>query len=307
MKRNSKILYLMLLGILCFWCVGCGSKEQLNNSYDNASHASGDAVGHVTAAASADGLTVDDSSEETVSGEALDENASGEAAQSKSSKKTSSSTSKKSVSSSTSKSTKNKHRQTVKQKTTNADVSSTEQAATATTQSANPYIEESDGTDTSQDAYQTEPVPQGEQLPVEPQDVTVNTEVANTCSLTVECKTVLSNMDKLAANKKSIVPSDGIIYQNDTAVFYEGESVFDVLKRELTDNRISFEFTGTPLYNSAYIEGIGNLYEMDCGARSGWIFQVNGWSPNYGCSRYVVNNQDKIVWRYTCNMGKDLD
>ena len=62
--------------------------------------------------------------------------------------------------------------------------------------------------------------------------------------------------------------------------FYEGETVFHVLLRETKKNKIHFEFVNTPVYNSAYIEGIGNLYEFDCGELSGWMYCVNGWYPN---------------------------
>ena len=67
------------------------------------------------------------------------------------------------------------------------------------------------------------------------------------------------------------------------------------------------EFVNTPMYNSAYIEGIHNLYEFDCGQLSGWIYKVNGWSPNYGCSRYALKDGDVIEWVYTCNLGIDVD
>ncbi len=170
----------------------------------------------------------------------------------------------------------------------------------------NPYIVNSDGKDKGKDKYNTEPIPEGEQLPVEPADVTVDTNEAATCSLIVECKTVLNNSKQLKKGKESIIPPDGIIYQNSEAVFYEGESVYDVLCRELKEHSIHYEFTFTPGYNSDYIEGIGNLYERDCGSLSGWKYFVNSWSPNYGCSRYIVKRGDKIEWRYTCDLGKDL-
>ena len=61
------------------------------------------------------------------------------------------------------------------------------------------------------------------------------------------------------------------------------------------------------MYNSAYIEGINNLYEFDCGELSGWMYKVNGWFPNYGCSACKVENGDDIVWCYTCKgFGKDV-
>ena len=62
----------------------------------------------------------------------------------------------------------------------------------------------------------------------------------------------------------------------------------------------------TPMYNSYYIEGINQLYEFDCGDKSGWMYSVNGWYPNYGCSSYEVKDGDKIEWRYTCDLGSDV-
>ncbi len=66
------------------------------------------------------------------------------------------------------------------------------------------------------------------------------------------------------------------------------------------------EASWTPMYNSAYVEGIGNLYEFDCGSGSGWMYRVNWWYPNYGCSRYQLADGDYIEWRYTCDLGADV-
>ena len=66
------------------------------------------------------------------------------------------------------------------------------------------------------------------------------------------------------------------------------------------------EFSFSPGFNSNYVEGINNLYEFDCGQNSGWMYCVNGWYPNYGCSRYVVQDGDVIEWNYTCDLGRDL-
>lgn len=88
--------------------------------------------------------------------------------------------------------------------------------------------------------------------------------------------------------------------------FTEGESVHDVLQRVCKDAGIQMESSFTPAYNSAYVEGINNLYEFDCGQLSGWMYNVNGWFPNYGCSKYTVQDGDVINWVYTCNLGKDV-
>ena len=104
-----------------------------------------------------------------------------------------------------------------------------------------------------------------------------------------------------------ITPSDGIILAPTEVTFYEGESVFDVIQRVCKEYNIHLEFSFTPIYNSAYIEGIHNLYEFDCGALSGWMYRVNGWYPNYGCSRYQLADGEVVEWRYTCNdLGKDI-
>ena len=79
----------------------------------------------------------------------------------------------------------------------------------------------------------------------------------------------MDNKENLTEGKESLVPEDGVIYSEREVTFYEGESVFDVLQREMKNNRIHLESSFTPKYNSAYIEGINNLYEFDCGRWSG--------------------------------------
>ena len=159
--------------------------------------------------------------------------------------------------------------------------------------------------DTGKDKYLTEPVPEGKPLPVEPQDVEVS-DREYTCTLSVRCDTIIKNIHWLDSEKVDIVPKDGVIFAEKAITFYEGESVFDVLLREMKRNNIHLEFEDTPIYNSAYIEGIGNLYEFDCGELSGWMYKVNGWFPNYGCSRYQLSDGDRIEWVYTCDLGVDV-
>lgn len=151
----------------------------------------------------------------------------------------------------------------------------------------------------------TDPVPEGKPEPVEPQAVKV-TQKAMTCTLSVSCSTILDHMDNLTPEKTKLVPKDGILFAPQEVTFYEGESVFDVLLREMQNHKIHMEFVNTPIYNSAYIEGIGNLYEFDCGQLSGWMYKVNDWFPNYGCSRYMLEAGDQVEWVYTCDLGRDV-
>ena len=147
----------------------------------------------------------------------------------------------------------------------------------------------------------TEAPTQPEPVPPESQTVT-NTE--RKCTLTIRCDKLVGNAE-LDPDKVELVPADGVMFTAE-AVFYEGESVFNVLQRTLKQNKQHLEFEQTPLYNSAYIEGICNLYAYDAGALSGWMYSVNGVFPNYGCSQYQVQDGDSIEWHYTCDLGADL-
>lgn len=126
------------------------------------------------------------------------------------------------------------------------------------------------------------------------------------CTLSVKCDTILDNIEQLSHEKIELVPENGIIFAEKQVEFDDGESVFDVLLRQMQGNNIHLEFESTPVYNSIYIEGIANLYEFDCGELSGWMYSVNGEFPNYGCSRYILSSGDKIEWIYTCDSGADV-
>ncbi|AZN43913.1 DUF4430 domain-containing protein [Paenibacillus albus] len=163
------------------------------------------------------------------------------------------------------------------------------------------------GTNTGKkDPYLTDKVPAGKPAPVEWQDAKVDKKQPLTVTLSVSCKTILDHLDDFDPDKLEVLPEDGIIFAEQKVTFYEGETVFDVLLREMKKHKIHMEFEMTPLYNSNYIEGIHNIYEFDCGELSGWMYRVNGWFPNYGASRYKLKDGDVIEWLYTCDLGRDI-
>ena len=114
------------------------------------------------------------------------------------------------------------------------------------------------------------------------------------CTISIECKNILNNMDNLKKTKEEFIPEDGWILKETEVAFQGGETVFDVLKKVCGENGIHMSSKYTPLYKSYYIEGINQLYEMDCGKNSGWMYSVNGKYPNYGCSEYKLRDGDKI-------------
>ena len=132
-------------------------------------------------------------------------------------------------------------------------------------------------------------------------------ETQNLCTITIDCRTILDNLSLLDGEKAPYVPADGMILNTVTVEFTPGESVLDVLKRVCEASGILLEYSWAPVYDAYYLEGINHLYELDCGSESGWMYQVNGSFPNYGCSAYEVKPGDSIAWRYTCvGMGADL-
>ena len=127
-----------------------------------------------------------------------------------------------------------------------------------------------------------------------------------TCTLEIRCDTLLGNLDKLTEGKAALVPEDGILLPVTEVEFTGGNSVFDVFRQTLKNQKIHFEYVDASAYDSVYIEGIGNLYEFDCGPQSGWMYSVNGTYPGLGCSGYTLADGDVIVFSYTLDLGADL-
>lgn len=129
-------------------------------------------------------------------------------------------------------------------------------------------------------------------------DVATDSAGAKTCTITIKCNTILSNMDKLDSAKAKYVPRNGVILATSTIEFRDGETVFDVSKRTCKAAGIPFVYKKSSM--GYYVQGINNLFEFDCGSQSGWLYSVNGSMPNHASSAHNVKNGDKIVWHYTC-------
>ena len=134
-----------------------------------------------------------------------------------------------------------------------------------------------------------------------------NQDTQNLCTITIRCDTIFDNADALEEAKAPYVPESGEILPVVTVEFTPGETVFQVLQRVCEASELQLEYSWTPLYDSYYVEGINHLYEFDCGFESGWMYKVNGWFPNYGCSAYELQGGEEIVWYYTCKgLGTDV-
>lgn len=127
-----------------------------------------------------------------------------------------------------------------------------------------------------------------------------------TCTVAVVCYTAKTKKDegKLKPGIAKVVPDNGVIVKEKKVVFHRGETVLDVLQQVAGKEGIQISVRGGGA--TAYVESINNLYEFNCGGKSGWMYQVNGKFPDIGASKYKVKGKDKIVWEYTCNGGKDV-
>ncbi len=121
-----------------------------------------------------------------------------------------------------------------------------------------------------------------------------NTDTIGSVTISIGCE-VIKDKDK------SYIPENGIILEKTEIEIKSGDTVYDVFSEVCKKNDILFSA------NMKYIEGINNIYEMDFGKSSGWIYFVNGESPSVGCGNYELSDGDEIEWHYTCDMGKDLD
>ena len=126
-------------------------------------------------------------------------------------------------------------------------------------------------------------------------------------SIEIRCDTLANDLSKLEDPAlEAYVPSDGTILPTTKVTVKKDSTVYDVLNRVCRNKNIQVESSYTPTYGSYYVEGINYLYEFDGGKLSGWMYKVNGSFPNYGSSEYTLKDGDKIVWVYTCDLGKDV-
>lgn len=77
-----------------------------------------------------------------------------------------------------------------------------------------------------------------------------------------------------------------------TFTFNEGATVYDAL----CALGISVNAHGSSY--GTYVAAIGGLAEKEHGGTSGWMYSVNGVTPNTACSNYVLSNGDRVVWYY---------
>jgi len=170
-----------------------------------------------------------------------------------------------------------------------------------------PQEGEDDGASESETTSEPSPEPSETPTPTPPP---TEQQPANdgtfTVTLSVRADTILNNLHLLDSAKHDLVPANGVIFAATQVTVTEGESVFDVLQREMRRVGIHMASRFTPLYSSAYVEAINNLYEFDVGPLSGWMYRVNGSFPGVGASQQILKPGDVVEWLYTVDLGRDI-
>lgn len=86
--------------------------------------------------------------------------------------------------------------------------------------------------------------------------------------------------------------ADGRVSGSAHPTFKKGATAYDALCA--TGLSVSTKSSQYGLYVSA----IGGLVEFEYGGKSGWMYSVNGSTPNVSCGKYVLKDGDSVSWYY---------
>lgn len=84
----------------------------------------------------------------------------------------------------------------------------------------------------------------------------------------------------------------GSVASSGTFTFAEGATAYDALCA------LGLSVNAQNSAYGVYVSAIGGLAQFDHGSNSGWMFSVNGTSPNKSASAYVLSDGDVVSWYY---------
>lgn len=80
----------------------------------------------------------------------------------------------------------------------------------------------------------------------------------------------------------------------------KNETPLSLLKKVCRYKKILLDTEGE------YVKGIGELYQFDGGALSGWMVTINGVLLTRGGGSVRLKDGDRVAWIYTLSLGDDL-
>lgn len=124
---------------------------------------------------------------------------------------------------------------------------------------------------------------------------------AGDMSITVsaDCSAALTAIDRIdeKINPLSVIPEDGAVIAETVITVEEGASAFDALVAAAREQRVAVDYVGS--FYGVYVRGIGYICEFGFGDMSGWIYKVNGESPDVSAGEYVLSEGDRVEFIYT--------
>ncbi len=117
-----------------------------------------------------------------------------------------------------------------------------------------------------------------------------------TVTLSVDCKTAVAQGNETAL----AIAGDGVMLSGRKITLDKGASAYDALKKSGLVVGARSSALGQ------YVYSISSLREKACGAKSGWLYSVNGTFPSDSCGKCTLKDGDVVRFQYTCDDGKDL-
>lgn len=115
-------------------------------------------------------------------------------------------------------------------------------------------------------------------------------------TLTVDCRTATEAGNEIACE----VAPDGIMLDGQSVELERDATVLDLLRKSGLVLGVSDSAYGS------YVYSIQSLAQGDAGNASGWLFFINGESPQQACSACKLSDGDVVRWVYTCDGGADI-
>lgn len=122
--------------------------------------------------------------------------------------------------------------------------------------------------------------------------------------ITIDVSDILANYDTLEKGLQSeeFVPKSGKVLEGKSYEITDGMTALDLLNKAAEDNNIKVESKKTEY--GTYVSGINHVSEGSCGKSSGWMFKVNGTTPDVGADSYKLKAGDKVEFFYVCDYNK---
>lgn len=131
-------------------------------------------------------------------------------------------------------------------------------------------------------------------------------EKATKVSLTIDNRMLSKkeNFDKVKPEFQKYVNKDGYIIKDLAIEVYGDLSVLEILEAVGKEKNIPIVLSD--MGGMKYVSAINHLEGGLMGDMSGWLYSVNNTEATVGASEMKVKDNDKIVWAFSLDGGKDI-